>query len=119
MIHILDVIAKGDDTTPITSAKLYYVEFKNYLLKDFNHSFNNLYSIVCWDIDIKHDEIVRDLNGTERKLQIIQPKNDSDYTKYFLDDPSSPHKIEIYVLKDYLKQKFGIDFRPRTDKDTV
>lgn len=115
----LDVVAKGDDTTPITSAKLYYVEFKNYLLKDFNHSFNNLYSIVCWDIDIKHDEIVRDLNGTERKLQIIQPKNNKDYTKYFLDDPSSPHKIEIYVLKDYLKQKFGIDFRPRTEKDTV
>ncbi len=115
----LDVIAKGDNTTPITSAKLFYVEFKNYLIKDFNHSFENLYSIVCWDIDIKHDEIVRDLNKNERKLQIIQPESENDYTKYYLDDPRSTHKIEIFVLKDYLRQKYDIEFRPRTVKDTV
>lgn len=69
----IDVIAKGDKTTPIASARLYYVEFKRNLSKSFNHSFENLYSVVCWDTDIKHDDIMKDINGEERKLQIIQP----------------------------------------------
>ena len=115
----LDVIAKGDNTTPITSAALYYVEFKNYLYRDFNHSFQNLYSIVCWDINLKHDEIVKDLNGEERKLQIIQPTSNSDYTRYHLDNPKSIHKIEVFVLKDFLREKYSIEFRPRTDKDAI
>lgn len=115
----LDVIAKGDDTTPITSAALYYVEFKYYLGGGFNHSFQNLYSIVCWDTTIKHDEIVRDLNGEERRMQIIQPEKDGEHTVFMLDNPKSIHKIEVFVLKYYLKEKLGIDFKPRTDKDTL
>lgn len=115
----LDVIAKGDDTTPITSAALYYVEFKYYLGGDFNHSFQNLYSIVCWDTTIKHDEIVRDLTGEERRMQIIQPEKDGEHTRFMLDNPISIHKIEVFVLKYYLKEKLGIEFKPRTDKDTI
>jgi len=115
----LDVIAKGDSTTPITSAALYYVEFKNYLGHDFNHSFQNLFSIVCWDTTIKHDQIVKDLNSEERKMQIIQPDGQSDYTRFYLDNPKSIHKIEVFVLKYYLKEVLGIDFKPRTDKDTI
>ncbi|WP_299463757.1 ATP-binding protein [uncultured Microscilla sp.] len=115
----LDVIAKGDSTTPVTSAKLYYVEFKFFLTKDFNHSFQNLYSIVCWDTTIKHDEIVKDLKGEERKMQIIAPESEGDYTKFFLDNPRSIHKIEVFVLKHFLKEKLGIDFRPRTSEDSL
>lgn len=115
----LDVIAKGDYTTPITSAALYYVEFKYFLGRDFNHSFQNLYSIVCWDTTIKHDEIVRDLNGEERRMQIIQAANDDEHTIFMLDNPKSIHKIEVLVLKYYLKEKLGIEFKPRTDKDTI
>jgi len=115
----IDVIAKGDNTTPITSSKLYYIEFKHYLTTNFNHSFVNLYSIVCWDTAIKHGEVIRDLGGEERKLEIIQPAHSTDYTRYFLTNPRSIHKIEVFVLKDYLKQKLNIEFRPRTDKDTL
>ncbi|NLR58913.1 hypothetical protein HGH93_12425 [Chitinophaga polysaccharea] len=114
-----DVIAKGDASTPITSAALYYVEFKYFLTNDFNHSFQNLYSIVCWDTALKHDEIVKDLNGEERKMQIIQPKDEKDYTHFLLDNPRSIHKIEVYVLKYFLKEKLGIDFKPRTESDTL
>lgn len=115
----IDIIVKGDDTTPIQISKLYFVEFKHYLTPDFNHSFSNLYNIVCWDTTIKHNEILRDISGEERKLEIIQPNNDKDYTKYFLNNPRSAHKIEVFVLKDFLKQKLGIEFRPRTDKDAL
>ena len=115
----IDVIVKGDNTTPIQVSKLYYVEFKHYLTADFNHSFVNLHNIVCWDTTIKHNDILKDISGEERKMEIIQPLDDKDYTKYFLNDPRKAHKIEVFVLKDYLKQKLLIEFRPRTDKDTV
>lgn len=117
----IDVIAKGDNTTPLASAKVFYVEFKRNLSKDFNHSFENLHSIVCWDTDIKHDESVKDLGGEERKMKIQQmdSSRDGDYTHYYLDAASSAHKIEVFVLKDYLKEKLGMDFRPRASDATL
>ncbi len=115
----IDVIVKGDKTTPINQAKLFYVEFKHYFTNDFNHSFENLHSIMCWDTQIKHDEVVTDINGESRKMQIIQPQSATEYVKYFLDNPREPHKIEVYVLKDFLKSKLNLDFRPRTAKSVV
>ena len=41
------------------------------------------------------------------------PNNAGNYTKYFLDAPASSRRIEVIVLKDYLNQKLGIDFRPK------
>lgn len=109
----IDVIVKGDHTTPIHQSKLFYVEFKNFLTDNFNHSFVNLHSIICWDTDIKHGEIIEDINKEKRKMIIVGPSSDNDYTRYFLDQPTSPHKIEVFVLKDFLKEKLSIEFRPR------
>ena len=116
----IDVIVKGDKRTPIQNSKLFYVEFKYYLTNSFNHSFQNLKCIICWDTEIKHDDIVIDINKEERKMQIIA-KDDSNesYTKYFLDNPRKADKIEVFVLKDYLKEKLSIDFRPRTSDSLV
>jgi hypothetical protein len=115
----IDVIVKGNHNMPISQSKLFYVEFKHFLKNSFNHSFENLHSIVCWDTEIKHEEICQDINKEKRKMIIVPPSNENDYTRYFLDDPRSPHKIEVYVLKDYLKEKLNIDFRPRTMKNTL
>jgi hypothetical protein len=110
----IDVIAKGDKTTPVQSAKLYYVEFKLWLTPQFNHSFENLFSIVCWDTEIKNGDILIDVNGEERKMQIVSADGNGDYTRHFLDHPKKAHKIEVFVLKDYLREKVGIEFRPRS-----
>jgi hypothetical protein len=110
----IDVIVKGDHTTPMQQSKLYYVEFKQYLQNNFNHSFVNLHSIICWDTDIKHGDIIEDINKDKRKMVISAPANPEGYTKYFLDDPTHPHKIEVFVLKHYLKEKLNLEFRPRT-----
>ena len=116
----IDVIVKATDNVPIRDSKLYYVEFKNYLKKDFNHSFENLHSIVCWDIDpkiIKNGDEVSDIAGTKRVLRIVPPKSHDDRTYYFLDDIRSSHKIQVFVLKHYLEEKLGIKFRTRTEAD--
>ncbi len=115
----IDVIVKGDDTQPIHNSRLFYVEFKHYLTKDFNHSFQNLYNIVCWDTTIKHNDLIKDLAGEERIMKIVAPNGECEYTKYFLDRDGSATKIEVFVLKDFLREKLGMEFRPRTNKDKL
>lgn len=118
----IDVIVKAKHDIPIKSSKLYYVEFKNYLTKDFNHSFENLHSIICWDInlkDLKNNDEVIDIANQRRTLKIIQPEHEGDYTRYYLDSMRSGRKIEVFVLKYYLKEKLGIEFVPRTEKSTI
>ena len=117
----IDVIAKSNDAMPIKSSKLYYVEFKNYLGKNFNHSFQNLHSIVCWDInlnEIRHNDEIIDIAKDTRTLTIIPPSNFEDYTHYYLDDLKGSRKIEIFVLKSFLREKLGIEFKPRTKDST-
>ena len=114
----IDVIVKDkNNSVPLKQDTLYYVEFKYILERNFNHSFKHLHSIICWDINLKNGEIVEDISKKKRKLEIIMPINENDYTRYYLNDERGNYKIEIFVLKDYLKQKLGIDFRPRTEKD--
>jgi hypothetical protein len=115
----IDVIVKSDHTAPIHQSKLYYAELKFILSKELNHSFRNLFSIVCWDTAIKHGDNITDLNGETRIMRIVGPMTEGDCTKYFLDNPAAPHKIQVYVLKDFLKERYNIEFRPRTDKGTI
>ncbi len=110
----IDVIVKGDQTTPIHQSRLCYVEFKYFLTKSLNHSFTNLHSIVCWDTEVKHGDVVTDINDNERRMHITPPCEPGDYTAYFLDSPKKGLKIEVFVLKDYLKERYEIEFRPRT-----
>lgn len=118
----IDVIVKAQDSMPIKTSKLYYVEFKNYLSKDFNHSFENLHSIVCWDInlnELRNNEEVKDIANQRRILKIILPENETDYTRYYLDSLRNERKIEVFVLKYYLKEKLKIEFLPRTESSVV
>lgn len=117
----IDVIVKDVDSVPIKESKLYYVEFKNYFKKEFNHSFENLHSIVCWDIDpklTKNGDEISDIAGIKRIMRIVPPKTSEDRTYYFLDDSRSSHKIQVYVLKHYLEEVLGITFKARTEKDS-
>lgn len=114
----IDVIVKGQDNMPVKTSKMYYVEFKNYLNKNFNHSFENIHSIVCWDInlnELRSNEEVKDIANQRRTLKVIPPENGNDYTRYYLDSLRSERKIEVFVLKYYLKEKLNIEFAPRTE----
>jgi len=116
----IDLIVKGDHTTPLAQSRLYYVELK-YILgnSQLNHSFENLSTIICWDTALKHGDIIEDLNGEKRQMQIFGPTDDSSYTSYLLDGGKKNIKIEVVVLKDYLRERFGIEFRPRAGSSTI
>lgn len=55
----------------------------------------------------------------KRTLSIIPPEQEGDYTRYYLDAVRSERKIEIFVLKYYLQEKFGITFVPRNDSSVI
>lgn len=113
----IDVIAREPSDLIISKSELYFVEFKGKLTSPLNHSFKYLKSIVCWDTDILDGGTIIDISGKERTMKVISPTGQNEqenYTKYLLDDPASTKKIEVFVLKDYLKEKLGIEFRPRS-----
>lgn len=113
--------AKGYDavctvSTALNLAKdeLFFVEFK-YLLKErFDHSFDKLAKVVCWDCAIGDGTLVEDLVGKKRTLKVSRPTEETPYTQYMLVTSSAYHNIEVFVLKDYLKEKLGIEFKARS-----
>ena len=66
-----------------------------------------------------NNEEVKDIANQRRILKIIPPENKDDYTRYYLDSLRKERKIEVFVLKYYLKEKLKIDFLPRTEVSTV
>jgi hypothetical protein len=109
----IDVLAKTRDNVDVGKSNLKYVEFKHTLTDTFNHSFRYLHSIVCWKSQVQHDQTVEDIAGAKRKMMVTPRSGGDDYTMYMLDDPREPHKIQVFVLEDYLKEKLGIAFSPR------
>ncbi len=108
-----DLIVKGDATTPIQNAKHFYVEYKHELGFAFNHTFKNLMHIVCWETRLKQDDEIEDILGSKRWMKISKPAVPGAHTRFMLDDPNGQIKIEVFVLKVYLKEKLGIEFKPR------
>ena len=45
-------------------------------------------------------------------MQIVALRGTGDY-KIFLDNPRKAHKVEVFVLKDYLRDRLNVEFRPR------
>lgn len=97
----------------LSRESIYFVEFKYALAADFNHSFDHLAAVVCWDCSIGEGNEVTDIQNNRRGLRITSPSNQSEYTKYMLVSTRERHNIDVFVLKDYLREKLGLEFRPR------
>ncbi|WP_438349209.1 ATP-binding protein [Paenibacillus sp. FA6] len=108
----IDVLARlRNSGVDLERSYLRFVEFKNILKSNFNHSFKRLYGIVCWNLQIVHDEVVTDAFGHSRKLRCVPSSSESTFTQYFLEDERDPHRIEIIVLEEYLEERLGIQFK--------
>ncbi len=116
----IDMLAKTKSKMQTINPKLFYIELKH-ILKDkhFNHSFEHLYKIVCWGTTFKSDDEITDVTSENRKIQILPPADENDYTHYFLDNPRKQLKIEIIVLEQYLKEKYKIEFKTRPTGDSI
>lgn len=89
-----------------------YIELKHTLQpKRFNHAFQYLRWIICWDFDKRVGEGC-ELQGIEdndiRRLQVA--KDDYGHTIYFLDCKNRPEKVQVIRLKEFLKERLNIEF---------
>lgn len=114
----IDIIAKNKTNNFILDGEHSYIELKYFLQnKKFNHSFNHLRWIVCWDFD-KSISTGIELTGIEdndiRKLK--SDFDDNKKTLYFLDSPKKHKKIQVIRLKEYLKQHLKIEFEPQVEE---
>lgn len=111
-----DLLVTKDTSLDLNRASMMFVEIKYELQREFNHSFSKLASIICWDTKLYNDVEVEDLKGEKRKMKITSLKQDStnEYTKYMLISDTEPHNIEVFVLKEFLKEKLDLDFKSRT-----
>jgi len=110
-----DLLVTQDTALDLNQASMKFVEMKYELKRSFNHLFGKLAAIICWDTKLANDEEVFDITDEKRSMKITS-KDYSDpgsYKKYMLVSNTSPHNIEVFVLKDYLKDKLGLEFRPR------
>lgn len=111
----IDVIAKHRNPLSAVQSDLYYVELKYFLGGSMNHTFGNMRYVVCWDTQVKDGGKLVDLSGNEREMYIVPPGSspDANYTGYYL-RVDRKSDIEVFVLKDFLREKLGIEFRPQT-----
>lgn len=71
-----------------------FVEFKLDLKKDFNHSFENLEAILCWNARLKDGETVVDPAGRRATYQITTQNNRK---TRFIVVPGSARMLKLYL----------------------
>lgn len=108
----VDIIARNKSANMITEGEHSYIELKHTLqTKKFNHAFQYLRWIVCWDFD-KAVGPGTELAGVgDNDMRTLQSSTDDDeHPIYFLDNKKKCNKIQVVRLKEFLKNKIGLEF---------
>jgi len=109
-----DVLTRENDGLPLDRTRMAFLEFKKELGRSFDHSFGKLEAIIAWDCNLNDGDEVEDKEGKKRLLRITPKSEEQPYTKYMLISNTEPHNIEVIVLKEYIKEKLGLEFSPRS-----
>jgi hypothetical protein len=110
----IDMIARDQSGRGkgIRDCEYWYVELKYRLTKEFNHSFEFLRWVLCWDFDkaIKHDtEVTSNVDQTVCKVAFEKDAEDFDY--YYLTLIGNPIRIGVIRLKDVVEKKLGLEIK--------
>ena len=76
--------------------------------KDFNHSFDFLNGLVCWETNLQEDEELRDIQDHLRVFKKAAPDANTPYTRFYLNNPVGGVNIEVTVLKSYLEEVLAL-----------
>ncbi len=112
-----DCLVTSSSVLDLNNPDLSFVEFKYSMETKFNHSFEKLRYIVCWECNLNAGTEIFDLSGERRILEIYPIGDGRDHRTYYLRALGKPHNIEVFVLKDYLKEKLKIEFKQAVTKE--
>lgn len=95
-----------------------YIELKGTLTKKINHPFQLIYKFICYDIDVKNNEIIEDIeplktclkiNKGDKFLSENEKYNGKIYTSYCLhpEGTAAIESMEIINLKTFLVEVLG------------
>ena len=108
----IDIVARNKSDNLITEGEHWYIELKHTLqTKRFNHAFEYLRWLICWDFD-KGVVPGIDLQGIEdTDIRQLQAATDDDgYRIYFLNPRKKARKVQVVCLKEVLKQRLKLQF---------
>ena len=109
----VDILARVKTNRPVSESEFAYVELKHKLKAEgFNHSFLNLKWVVCWDFDKTATPGAEFKSAVDeadvRKLEVdTDPKLG---TVYFLSQKRGHQKIQVINLREFVKEKLGLEF---------
>lgn len=107
----IDVIAKIKNGGTPSEDQHRYVELKYMLRSDFNHAFEHIRWIVCWDFDkaIAEGSEFRGIEDSDIRRLTVDTDDDGRRV-YFLDNRKRAGKIQVIRLREYLKDRLDIEF---------
>ena len=116
--NILDYnTTKGIDFVVDHNGHPKYIELKGMLTKKINHPFRYLFKFICYDIDVRKNETVEDMEEFKTFLRIKEDDifespderfNKKKYTSYVLvPESASIQSMEIIKLKSFLIDVLG------------
>jgi hypothetical protein len=109
----IDIIARNKSDNFITEGEHSYVEMKHTLqAKRFNHAYQHLRWIVCWDFDPSIIPGTTEFTGVEDSdSRGLEMAGNADKKIYFLNSKTKPTKIQVIRFKEFLKQRLGLEFQ--------
>lgn len=112
---------KGIDFVVKKSEYPAYIELKGSMQNKINHSFRHIYKFICYDIDLKNEDELTDIEYLKVEMRVN--KNDKfesfddiykgkKFTSYQLYPVSSViQSMEVIVLKKILEEVIGASFK--------
>jgi len=78
------------------------VRFVRTLTPTFQHPFEGIITIVCWQNALSEGEKVKDPEDNTMTLRVEIPKQAAEKKQYFLIDKSKQHRIDVLTLPENL-----------------
>ncbi len=103
-----------DKRTVLDEQNMGYAELKFHLFPKFNHAFIYLRWIICWDFgaNVNVEMRLEDITETDtRRLTVEQDEFGRNI--YALERANAPNKIHVIRLKEFIKDRLGIEFTRR------
>ncbi len=83
------------------------VRFAHTLTTTFQHPFEGINTIVCWQNTLSEGEKVKDPEDNTMTLRVEIPKEVAGKKQYFLIDKSKQHRINVLILPENLQKETG------------